>query len=65
MAKKGYANGVYTDVALLKSEVEYIESKNIYTRSVFDYLLADLQLKKYSSTLSEQDLLKVNSMLVW
>ena len=64
-AKKGYAKGVYTDVALLKSEVEYIESKNIYTRSVFDYLLADLQLKKYSSTLSEQDLLKVNSMLVW
>ena len=64
-AKKGYANGIYTDVALLRSEIEYIESKNNYTRSVFDYLLADLQLKKYSSTLSEQDLLKVNSMLVW
>ncbi len=64
-AKKGYANGVYTDVALLKSEAEYIKSKNNYTRSVFDYLLADLQLKKYSSTLSEQDLLKINSILVW
>ena len=64
-AKKGYANGVYTDVAVLQSEAEYIESKNIYTRSVFDYLLTDLQLRKYSSTLSEQDLLKVNSMLVW
>ena len=49
----------------LKQDFDYIESKNNYTKSVFDYILVDLQLKKYSSTLSEQDLLQVNSMLVW
>ena len=64
-AKKGFDNGIYSDVDLLKTKLDFIESKNNYTKSVFDYLLADLQLKKYSSTLSEQDLLKVNSMLVW
>ena len=64
-AEKGFANGIYSDVALLKTRLDYIESKNNYTKSVFDYILVDLQLKKYSSTLSEQDLLQVNSMLVW
>ena len=64
-ANKGYDNGIYTDVDLLSSKLEYVESQNDYTRAAFDYILIDLQLKKHMSTLSEKDIVAVNSMLIW
>ena len=57
--------GLYTDVEVKDAEYNLIISKNDLIKSTLDLLLVDLNLKKYSSNLSVQNIQTINRMLVW
>jgi len=64
-AKKGFMSGTYTDVEVQETKLKLIQAKNSYIKTALDYILMDLQLKKFSSTLTENNIKEVNAMLVW
>ena len=57
--------GLYTDVEVKDAEYNLIVAKNDLIASTLDLLLVDLNLKKYSSNLSVQNIQTINRMLVW
>ena len=62
---KGAEAGLYTDVELKNAEYNLIVSKNDLIKSTLDFLLVDLNLQKYSSSLNVHSIKKINHMLVW
>ncbi len=64
-AKKGFTSGTYTDVEVQETKLKLIQTKNSYTKTALDYILMDLQLKKFSSTLTKDNIKEINAMLVW
>ena len=62
---KGAEAGLYTDVELKNAEYNLILSKNDLIKSTLDFLLVDLNLQKYSSSLNVHSIKKINHMLVW
>ena len=62
---KGAEAGLYTDVELKNAEYNLIVSKNDLIKSTLDFLLVDLNLQKYSSSLNVHSIQKINHMLVW
>ena len=62
---KGAEAGLYTDVELINAEYNLIVSKNDLIKSTLDFLLVDLNLQKYSSSLNVHSIQKINHMLVW
>ena len=62
---KGAEAGLYTDVELKNAEYNLIVSKNDLIKSTLDFLLVDLNLQKYSSSLNVHSIQKINQMLVW
>ena len=62
---QGADSGLYTDVEVKDAEYNLIISKNDLIKSTLDLLLVDLNLKKYSSNLSVQNIQTINRMLVW
>ena len=63
--ENGFQSGLYTDVALKQAEYNLVASKNELVSNTLKYLLNDLELKKYSSALSVQNIRDINNMLVW
>jgi len=57
--------GLYTDVEIKDAEYNLMVAKNDLIESTLDLLLVDLNLKKYSSNLSVENILTINRMLVW
>ncbi len=62
---KGSQSGIYTDVEIKIAKYDLVKSKNELIETTLEYLLVDLKLKKYSSSLSVQDIQTINKMLVW
>ena len=62
---KGSQSGIYTDVEIKIAKYDLVKSKNELIETTLEYLLVDLKLKKYSSSLSVQDIQAINKMLVW
>ena len=63
--KNGFQSGLYTDVELKEAEYNLVISKNELVSNTLKYLLTDLQLRKYSSELSVQNIININEMLIW
>ena len=63
--KNGFQSGLYTDVELKEAEYNLVISKNELVSNTLKYLLTDLQLRKYSSELSIQNIININEMLIW
>ena len=57
--------GLYTDVEIKDAEYNLMVAKNDLIKSTLDLLLIDLNLKKYSSNLSVENIQTINRMLVW
>ena len=57
--------GLYTDVEIKDAEYNLMVAKNDLIESTLDLLLVDLNLKKYSSNLSVENIQTINRMLVW
>ena len=57
--------GLYTDVEVKDAEYNLMIAKNDLIESTLDLLLVDLNLKKYSSNLSVENIRTINRMLVW
>ena len=57
--------GLYTDVEVKDAEYNLMIAKNDLIESTLDLLLIDLNLKKYSSNLSVENIRTINRMLVW
>jgi outer membrane protein len=57
--------GLYTDVEIKDAEYNLMVAKNDLIESTLDLLLVDLNLKKYSSNLSVENIKTINRMLVW
>ena len=57
--------GLYTDVEIKDAEYNLMVAKNDLIKSTLDLLLVDLNLKKYSSNLSVENIQTINRMLVW
>ena len=57
--------GLYTDVEIKDAEYNLMVAKNDLIKSILDLLLVDLNLKKYSSNLSVENIQTINRMLVW
>ena len=57
--------GLYTDVEIKDAEYNLMVAKNDLIKSILDLLLVDLNLKKYSSNLSVENIRTINRMLVW
>ena len=57
--------GLYTDVEVKDAEYNLMVAKNDLIESTLDLLLVDLNLKKYSSNLSVENIRTINRMLVW
>jgi hypothetical protein len=57
--------GLYTDVEVKDAEYNLMIAKNDLIKSTLDLLLVDLNLKKYSSNLSVENIQTINRMLVW
>ena len=57
--------GLYTDVEVKDAEYNLMVAKNDLIESTLDLLLIDLNLKKYSSNLSVENIRTINRMLVW
>ena len=57
--------GLYTDVEVKDAEYNLMVAKNDLIESTLDLLLVDLNLKKYSSNLSVENIKTINRMLVW
>jgi len=57
--------GLYTDVEVKDAEYNLMVAKNDLIESTLDLLLVDLNLKKYSSNLSVENIQTINRMLVW
>tara|TARA_Y100000748_G_scaffold275139_1_gene250701 strand:+ start:949 stop:2256 length:1308 start_codon:yes stop_codon:yes gene_type:complete len=62
---KGSQSGIYTDVEIKIAKYDLVKSKNELIETTLEYLLVDLKLKKYSSSLSVKDIQAINKMLVW
>ena len=63
--ENGFQSGLYTDVELKKAEYDLLISKHELVSNTLKYLLIDLQLRKYSSELSVQNISDINEMLIW
>lgn len=63
--ENGFQSGLYTDVELKKAEYDLLISKHELVSNTLKYLLIDLQLRKYSSELSVQNVSDINEMLIW
>ena len=64
-AKKGFMSGTYTDVEVQETKLNLIQAKNSYIKTALDYILMDLKLKKYSSSLTKDNIKEINAMLIW
>jgi hypothetical protein len=58
-------SGTYTDVEVQETKLNLIQAKNSYIKTALDYILMDLKLKKYSSSLTKDNIKEINAMLIW
>jgi len=61
--ERGYRSGIYTLLDVLDSERELFSTRRDLARARYEYLLNLLQLKRQAGTLSEEDLVYLNSLL--
>jgi len=62
---RGYESGTYSDTQIEESRYKLLEAKNEFIKSSLDYILLDLELKRYSEKLSVKNIEAINSMLIW
>jgi outer membrane protein len=60
----GFRAGRRTALDVIIAEREQLRAQNDYARARYDYLLATLRLKQAVGTLSPEDLVKINGLLV-
>ena len=59
--RKGFKSGLNTNIQVLDAERDFYLAKKDYAQSRYDYLLNSLRLKRVTGSLTEQDLLAINS----
>ena len=63
--KNGFILGVNTDIQVTEADYDLHISKNEYIKSVMDYMVSELEIKKYSEDLTIRDIESINQLLVW
>ena len=63
--KNGFILGVNTDIQVTEADYDLHISKNEYIKSVMDYMVSELEIKKYSEDLTIRDIESINHWLVW
>ncbi|MBS82858.1 MAG: hypothetical protein CMD65_01845 [Gammaproteobacteria bacterium] len=61
----GYKFGVYSDVEVLEAEYNLAQSRLNLEKSILDYIITDLRLKKYTAELNANHIEKINKWLIW
>ena len=63
--KNGFILGVNTDIQVTEANYDLHISKNEYIKSIMDYMVSELEIKKYSEDLTIRDIESINHWLVW
>ncbi len=63
--KNGFIFGVNTDIQVTEANYDLHISKNEYIKSIMDYMVSELEIKKYSEDLTIRDIESINHRLVW
>ncbi|MEC9205713.1 MAG: TolC family protein [Pseudomonadota bacterium] len=63
--KDGFVLGVNTDIQVIEANYNLHTAKKDYIKAVMDYLVSDLKIKKYSSSLNSKDIELINQWLIW
>jgi len=63
--KNGFILGVNTDIQVTEANYDLHISKNEYIKSIMDYMVSELEIKKYSEDLTIRDIESINHRLVW
>jgi len=61
--ERGYKSGVYTSLAVLDAARDLYLYRRDFSLSRYDYIMNTLELKRAVGTLSEDDLIAINSWL--
>lgn len=63
--KNGFVLGVNTDIQITESHYNLKKAESNYVQSIMDYIVSDLEIKKYSKDLTIRDIESINQWLVW
>ena len=63
--KNGFVLGVNTDIQVTESHYNLKKAESNYVQSIMDYIVSDLEIKKYSKDLTIRDIESINQWLVW
>ena len=63
--KNGFILGVNTDIQVTEANYDLHISKNEYIKSIMNYMVSELEIKKYSEDLTIRDIESINHWLVW
>ena len=63
--KNGFIFGVNTDIQVTEANYDLHISKNEYIKSIMNYMVSELEIKKYSEDLTIRDIESINHWLVW
>ena len=63
--QSGYSLGVYSNVEVMEAEYNLIQSQSNLEKSILDYIITDLRLKKYTTDLNISHVEHINKWLIW
>ncbi len=63
--KDGFSLGVNTDIQVIEANYNLHTAKRDYIKSAMNYLVSELKIKKYSSSLNPKDIELINQWLIW